>query len=314
MLYVPGRPDLLAWLGHAIAHRAAAGAAGLDPVPAELVPAPPRFLAGEESALVSRVSGGPARPRFKRPPVYQQGIGGRPTLVQNVETLAHLALIARRGAAWFRAAGTPDEPGSMLCTVRHPDGSTRVIEAGIGTPLADLLPGLSAPAGHGGIQAVLCGGYHGGWLTPGRAAGLTLSNTALRPAGAFAGAGILAALPAGRCGLAETARVARYLALESAGQCGPCLNGPPRIAAALGELAVPQPAPGCLEAVRRWSGLVAGRGACHHPDGFTRFAASALTVFAAELGAHASGRCAGRAGQVAFLPVPAPAAGEEGWR
>ena len=229
-LYAPGDPALVAHLLQALAQRRAAG---LDRLAVELEQAPDVFLAGEESALVSWISGGPARPGFKQPPVFERGVDGRPTLVQNVETLAHLALIARYGARWFRAAGTPAEPGSMLCTVQHADATTQIIEAELGAPLPAILPGLAEPgadhreAGRGGgretVQAVLCGGYHGAWLEPARAARLSLSNASLRPAGSFAGAGVLAALPTSRCGLAETARVARYLALESAGQCGPCL-------------------------------------------------------------------------------------------
>ena len=203
---------------------------GLDRVPVEIVWSPRRFLAGEESALASRISGGPAVPRFTPPRVFERGVDGRPTLVQNVETLAHLALIARYGPGWFRAMGTPDEPGTMLCTLRQASGSVDVAEAAIGTPLGTLL-GLS------GTGAVLVGGYHGAWLPAAQAAQLTLSNAELRPAGAFTGAGVLAALPADRCGLIESARVARYLALESAGQCGPCRNGLPSIAAAMAELA-----------------------------------------------------------------------------
>ena len=102
---------------------------------------------------------------------------------------------------------------------------------------------------------------------------------------------MLVALPAAHCGLAETASVARSLALESAGQCGPCFNGLPAIAAALAELAQPRPGRPALANLQRWAGLVAGRGACHHPDGTVRFVASALTVFGAEIAEHASGRC-----------------------
>ncbi|HEY1641276.1 MAG TPA: NADH-ubiquinone oxidoreductase-F iron-sulfur binding region domain-containing protein [Streptosporangiaceae bacterium] len=299
LLYVPRDPDLTSHLSRVLSYRQH---------PAELAGAPDRFLAGEESALVAAISGEPARPRFKRPPVYARGIGGRPTLVHNVETLAHLALIARFGAAWFRAAGTAAEPGTMLVTVQRADGGRHVTEAALGTPLRDLLGGLRP----GQAQAVLCGGYHGAWLPAARAAGLTLDNAALRPAGAFAGAGVLAELPASHCGLAETARVARYLALESAGQCGPCFNGLPRIAAALADLAIARPAPRQLADVQRWSGLVAGRGACHHPDGFTRFVASALAVFGPELERHARGRCHATSARP-FLPVPAGAATEEDW-
>jgi NADH:ubiquinone oxidoreductase subunit F (NADH-binding) len=187
--------------------------------------------------------------------------------------------------------------------VHRADGGRYITETALGTPLAALLPAELNDPGSGGVQAVLAGGYHGAWLAPGQASGLSLSNASLRPAGAFAGAGILAALPAGRCGLAETARVGRYLALESAGQCGPCFNGLPHIAGALGELAGPRPRRQALADVQRWTGLVAGRGACHHPDGFIRFVRSALTVFRSELDAHARGRCTAT-DHTPFLPVP----------
>jgi NADH:ubiquinone oxidoreductase subunit F (NADH-binding) len=277
----------------------------LDRVAVEIVSAPARFLAGEESALASLVSGGPAAPRFTPPRVFERGVDGHPTLVQNVETLAHLALIARYGPGWFRAMGTPDEPGTMLCTLHQADGSSSVAEAAIGTPLAGLLD-LRA------VSAVLAGGYHGAWLPAAQAAGLALSNAALRPAGAFTGAGVLAALPADRCGLAESARVIRYLALESAGQCGPCLNGLPSIAAAMAELASGRPGRPVLTDLTRWAGLVEGRGACHHPDGTVRFLRSTLRVFAAEIRHHQQGRCTA-ASDRPFLPVPVDPPTDPDW-
>ncbi|HUZ22373.1 MAG TPA: NADH-ubiquinone oxidoreductase-F iron-sulfur binding region domain-containing protein [Streptosporangiaceae bacterium] len=307
VLYVHRDAALIAYLSQALAHRFAAGT---DRAPVELIEAPHRFLAGEESALVNVINGETARPQFKRPPVYERGVGGRPTLVQNVETLAHLALIARFGADWFRAAGTPAEPGSMLCTVHRADGGSHVVEAGLGAPVRSLL--RLGGGGGGRVQAVLCGGYHGAWLDPEHAARLSLDNASLRPAGSFAGAGVLAELPASRCGLAETARVARYLALESAGQCGPCFNGLPHIAGALAELAGLRPGGQVLADVRRWAGLAQGRGACHHPDGFVRFVRSAFTVFEAEIGRHARGQCSAT-DRRPFLPVPATAASEADW-
>jgi NADH:ubiquinone oxidoreductase subunit F (NADH-binding) len=292
-LYIHRNPRLQARLAAAITQRAAAG---LDAAGVELIEAPHRFLAGEESALASRASGGPALPRFKPPRASQRGAAGRRTLVQNVETLAHLALIARYGPGWFRSAGTADEPGSMLATLHQADGRTGVVETTLGTPIADL---LRLPA-----QAVLVGGYHGTWLPGAQAELLPLANAALRPLGAAVGAGVLAALPGGRCGLAETARVVRYLALESAGQCGPCFNGLPRMAGALAELAGPWPGPQAHADLQRWSGLVAGRGACHHPDGTVRLVRSALQVFAAEIDHHAHGYCTGASSRP-FLPLPA---------
>ncbi len=304
-LYLHRNSRLHDRLRAALAERAAAG---IDRAPVEIIDAPPRFLAGEESALASRTDGGPARPRFKQPRVFERGVAGRPTLVQNVETLAHLALIARYGPRWFRSLGSAEEPGSMLCTVHQTDGTRDVVEAALGTPLGNLVDLEDSAArgfrGANTAQAVLVGGYHGAWLPAWQAAQMTLSNASLRPAGGFVGAGVVVPLPADRCGVAEAARVTRYLALESAGQCGPCFNGLPRIATVLDELAGSRPDPRALAAIRRWAGLVEGRGACHHPDGTVRFVRSALHVFAEEIDRHEHGRCTAP-GAPPFLPVPA---------
>jgi NADH:ubiquinone oxidoreductase subunit F (NADH-binding) len=290
----PGyHPELL----QAFAERSAAG---IDRLDVTLCEAPPRFLAGQESALVNRVGGGPALPTFVPPRVSERGLGGAPTLVQNVETLAHLALIARYGPRWFRALGTDKEPGSMLTTVHQADGERQVIEAEIGAPLHTLLTSQAD------AQAVLIGGFHGTWLPGAQATALTFENEALKRRGAALGAGVIAALPADRCGLVEAARVTRYLASESAGQCGPCLNGLPRIAAALAELAGRGHRKQVRADIERWVGpqnLVAGRGACNHPDGTVRFVRSALTVFAPEIRLHARGQCSAMS-RTPFLPLP----------
>ena len=281
---------------------------GTDRVPVSVVVAPPRFIAGQETAAVHRIEGGLALPRYAPRRVTERGIGGAPTLVQNIETLAHVALIARYGAEWFRAAGTLDEPGTVLVTVHRPNASPAVIETAPGATLRALL-GLDAASATSGFGrpagAVLVGGYHGTWLPAERAAQLPLTNAALRVEGASLGAGVLAALPADCCGLRETARVLSYLAAESAGQCGPCLNGLPRIARALSLLAGPGAHPGERAEVLRWAGLVERRGACHHPDGSMRLVRSAMTVFEEELWRHEHGTCVASDAR-AFLPLPAP--------
>ena len=260
-----------------------------DPLSVKVIRLPKRFLSGQASALAQYVSGHAPLPRHQHPPVRERGVGKAPTLVQNVETLAHLALVARYGADWFRSAGTPAQPGSTLCTLHVPGREVRVVEAPFGLPLDRLLP-LQ------GMSAVLVGGYHGTWMPATEAAQRTLDAGNL-------GAGVLAALPAGRCGVAETARVLRYLALQSAGQCGPCLNGLPRTATAFRTLATPGPQSNTRQDVARWSGLIEGRGACHHPDGTVRLVRSALTTFAAELDAHARGLCTAT-DPTPLLPIP----------
>jgi NADH:ubiquinone oxidoreductase subunit F (NADH-binding) len=260
---------------------------------------PARYVSSESSSLVSWLGGGAALPLFEPRP-HERGVGGRPTLVQNVETLANVALVARYGPEWLRAVGEPAEPGSLLVTVSGAVARPGVVEVAVGTPIGEAL----ARAGAARLSAVLVGGYFGGWLPAAAALPVPLSHAALRSVGLGLGAGVLVALPATACGLVETARVAGYLAGESAGQCGPCKNGLPAIAAALSRVARGEAHAAAVAAVERWSALVAGRGACHLPDGAVRFVTSALRTFHADVARHARwGPCEG-VGHPPVLPVP----------
>jgi NADH:ubiquinone oxidoreductase subunit F (NADH-binding) len=258
---------------------------------------PPGFVSGEETALVSHLNGGPAKPTFTPPRPYERGVRGAPTLVQNVETLAHLALIARLGPRWFRSAGTPDEPGSALFTVSGAVNRPGVYEAALGTPMQALLEQAGGVRGTPG--AFLLGGYFGSWVEPFAAQGLSLLDSELAAAGVSLGAGAVVVLPAVACGLDQAARVARYLADESAGQCGPCVNGLAALAGALETLA--RGAGDTRADAVRWLQQIRGRGACSHPDGAVRFVESSLEVFADEVRLHLAGRCSGKRGE--FLPT-----------
>ena len=221
--------------------------------------------------------------------VFEAGVGGRPTLVQNVETLAHVALLARFGATWFRSQGTAAEPGTALFTVSGAVAAPGVVEAPLGVSLVSLIEavgGASRP-----LQAVLLGGYHGAWLSWDQAAKAVMTSADLAARGARLGAGVMVALAADQCGVLETARVLRYLAGESAGQCGPCVHGLPRLAARFDDVAESSNALKSAAAVERDARLLIGRGSCHHPDGTVAFARSALTVFRHEVELHGRGRC-----------------------
>jgi NADH:ubiquinone oxidoreductase subunit F (NADH-binding) len=283
--FLAADPALLPGLERHLADRS-------DRIGVRLHPVAKAFLAGEESALCAALDGKAPLPRTKFPPVRERGVDGRPTLVLNVETLARMALVAR---------GSDLAAAHMLVTRRMEITGTAwvdVLDVPLGTRIEEIL------RLDDGVSAVLVGGYAGTWVDAARAAELTLDRGSLGQVGAAVGAGVLAALPADRCGLRETAAVVSYLATQSAGQCGPCLNGLPRIAAALGVLSRPsRPPSGLLGDVRRWSGLLPGRGACSHPDASVRLVASALRVFEPELALHRAGRCTARTHR-AFLPVP----------
>ena len=297
-------PALVPVVSAAVAQRAAHQ---LDPLPLEVVAAASSFLAGEESAVVAHLNGGAgAVPSYTGlRPVYQRGVGGRPTLVQNVETLAHAGLIARFGAGWFREMGTDASPGTALLSVSAPPRPAPVVvEVALGTTLRSVMG--AAGIDPSGLGAVLVGGYGGAWLACPDALDLALSPEALGAAGAVLGAGVVVGLPAAACPLAETARLAAYLASQSAGQCGPCANGLPALADTMAALAWRPRSHGAAlgRRVEELAGQVAGRGACHHPDGVVRMLRSSLRVFSDHAMSHLHHGPCRAAGAPGLLAVP----------
>lgn len=261
----------------------------------------PRYIAGQETALVSALNGRPALPTFAPPLPFERGVRGRPTLVQNVETLAHLALIARHGAAWFRELGTPRDPGSALVTVSGAVAAAGVYEIEHGMPLSELLDvtGLTDRT-----AGVLVGGYFGTWLAPEVAQDVNLSSEGLNEHGASLGAGVIVVLGTDACPVAETMRVAEWYAAESAGQCGPCVNGLAAIADTIHQLGTGTASRTAWSDLERWGRDMRRRGACQHPDGAVRFVTSALRVFELELRDHARRGPCERCATPPVLPTP----------
>jgi NADH:ubiquinone oxidoreductase subunit F (NADH-binding) len=290
---------LLDHLDHAVAERRAAG---LDPVPIQVTGIPGRYVSSEQSSIVQYLNGGPGQPTFSPPRPHERGVNGKPTLVHNVETLAHLALIARRGDRWFRGAGLPSAPGSMLVTVSGAVTRPGVYEIEMGTAAGEVIMLAGGPAER--LQALLVGGYFGAWLPVEVAWQAPMTHTGLKAAGGALGAGIVIALPAAACPIAETARVVRYLAEESAGQCGPCLFGLPALADALASLAFSGGRERGIDDVAALIPLVERRGACRHPDGAAQLVRSLLTAFPADAQWHQwQGACDG-VRHPPLLPLP----------
>lgn len=270
----------------------------------QLVTVPERFIAGQETALVNGLSGGPVLPTFGPRP-FERGVHQRPTLVQNVETLAHLGLIIRHGAAWFRQLGTERDPGSALVSLSGAVGAPGVYEIEHGTPLGELLAraGVEPP-----LTAVLLGGYFGSWVGADTIPALSLSPAELSRYGASLGAGVIVAMGAGTCPVAETARIADYLSAHSAGQCGPCVNGLGAIADMVQQLASGTADRNARHRLERWTSELPRRGACQYPDGAARFIASALDVFAEQFAEHARRGPCRQCAAAPVLPVGLPVA------
>ncbi len=268
---------------------------------------PNRYVAGEETALIARISGHLAKPKVVPPRPFQSGVDRLPTLVQNVETLAHAALVARYGAAWFRSVGTQRSPGTALLTVSGAVRTPGVLEAACDTSIGAIVD--RAGGADGEPAAVLLGGYFGRWVAADRLWNQTIDVDSLRSVGASLGTGVLVVAPATTCGVTETDRVLTFLARQTAGQCGPCHVGLPAIADTFHKIATGRARPAAMDLLTRWSKDVRGRGACRHPDGAMLFLGSAMEVFAPDLRHHLRhGECRNST-QPALLPLPPIEAG-----
>jgi NADH:ubiquinone oxidoreductase subunit F (NADH-binding) len=252
-----------------------------------IIDSPARYVAGEESAAVHCVNDMIALPQSTPPRPYERGVGGRATLVQNVETLAHVALIARHGDAWFRDCGRGSASGTTIVTVSSGSSRGTVVEVPQGTTIVEAVTasGLSTD----GVAAVLLGGFFGSWIAAGQAWDLPLDSAQLRATGRSLGCGVIAMLDDDTCGVQVTADIAAFLGEQSAQQCGPCVFGLRAIAAALRRIAAGLPQPHDLVRLRTWATEVRGRGACRHPDGAAGFVLSALDVFEPEFARHGQG-------------------------
>ncbi len=273
------RPHVIARIEAAIEQRRGAREA----ITWQVHQADPAFVAGQARAVVELLAGRANLPVTSWAPEAVSGHRGRPTLLANGETLAHLAALVHAGAADYRRRGTDEEPGTTLLTVHEPGARIRIVEVAYGTPWSEVLgvPSLAHP--------VLLGGYHGTWAGPGRLAGLGVSRQQLAEAGLTLGAGVVLAYGDRHCPVERTAQIVNYLAGESAQRCGPCRFGLPALATEMAGLAHGRVA--TSDRVEQLAALVDGRGACAHPDGTARLVRSLLAIAGPELSRHARGQC-----------------------
>ena len=227
------------------------------------------------------------------PRPFEKGVDGKPTLVQNVESLANAALIARYGAAWYREAGRAETRGTGLVTVSGV-ANPGVLEVELGTTIADLASWTGGTASVG--SPVLLGGYFGSWVAGADAWQMPLDPTGLRAKSLAFGCGVVGFIGDKTCGVAATARIMDYMAGSSAAQCGPCVYGLRAVADATARVATFAARPDDLRRLRGWTESLPGRGACRLPDGTVGLLRSALSVFETDWTTHqAQRRCQVRA-------------------
>ena len=244
VLFVHGEADLAAErLATAVAQAAAAGIVGPrmlghgPPCGVELRRGAGGFVLGEETALLESIEGRRAQPRTRPPFPVESGLWGKPTVINNVETLSAVPSIVGRGGAWFAGLGTATSPGTKVFGLSGPIARPGVVEGAGGVTLGALLAGVGGGlAGGGALMGAVVGGPSGSVVPA------ALFDVAMEPRGRVSpGTGGIVGLPAG----ADVGGVVRTLlafnARESCGKCTPCREGAPRLLAMVDALAAGKP-------------------------------------------------------------------------
>jgi len=187
------------------------------------------YVCGEESVILSSIEGERAVPRLRPPFPVEAGLWGRPTVINNVETLCNLPLILREGAAAFRATGTQEHPGTKLVCLSGAVRTPGVYEVPFGTSLHHIINVIGGGAAPGRtLRALLCGGPSGTLLPP------SLWDAPLAPGrldehGASPGAGGIVAIDDSMSIREVVRHQSAYNAAESCGKCTPCREGTARM-------------------------------------------------------------------------------------
>ena len=187
------------------------------------------FVCGEGSALTTSIEGKRGMPRVKPPRTVEQGLYGKPTVLNNVETFANVPLIINRGAAWYKSIGPERSPGTKAFALTGNIENTGLIEVPMGTTLREVIFDIGGGIRDGAdFKAVQIGGPSGGCLTK-EHLDLPLDFDSLKKAGAMIGSGGLVVMDEHTC-MVEVARFfMNFTQNESCGKCVPCREGTKRM-------------------------------------------------------------------------------------
>jgi NADH-quinone oxidoreductase subunit F len=290
--------DAIKNLMHAIKEAEAAGYLGHDilgtgfDLKMWVHPSAGRYIIGEETALIEALEGKRGVPR-KRPPFpAQSGLWGRPTTVNNVETVSCVAHIVANGAQWFRALSHTTEGGTKVFGISGRVNKPALIEAPMGTTAAELIDRCGGVSGNGRLRTFQPGGGASSFLLP-DAADVPLDFGHMAKAGSMFGTGTLIVLDETACPLAVTARHMAFYARESCGWCTPCRDGLPWVARIMRALEAGTGKMADIEVLRMHVDVAGPRGHtfCDLMGGAMNPLGSALTLFADLFEAHVNDGC-----------------------
>src|SRR5919106_1997075 len=181
----------------------------------ELVPAPHNYVAGEDTAVLEVIEGKKAWPRQKPPFPVTVGLFGKPTLINNVETLANVPPIVLQGAEWYRKFGTAESPGTMIFSLNDDVNRPGVYELPFGTPLRYLIEQCGGGMrGDKKIKAVMPAAPSSAYLPPDKL-DTPLEITAMREAGSALGCGVVRVIGDDACMVEEVLRISEFFMAES---------------------------------------------------------------------------------------------------
>jgi len=183
------------------------------------------YICGEETALMESLEGKKGQPRFKPPFPANFGIYGKPTTINNTETLASVPAIMRNGADWFLELGKPNNGGPKVFSVSGHVARPGNFEIPLGTPFAELLEMAGGMRNGQELKAVIPGGSSMPVLPAGVMMDITMDYDALQKAGSGLGSGAVIVMDETTCMVAACRRIARFYYAESCGQCTPCREG-----------------------------------------------------------------------------------------
>jgi len=251
-----------------------------------------RYIVGEETALIAAIEGQRPMPRKRPPYPAQSGLWGRPTTVNNVETVACLPGIVEHGADWFRGLSRTEEGGTKLYGVSGRVARPQLVEAPVGTTAGELLERCGGIAGGRALRAFQPGGGATAFLGP-EHLDVPLDFGHVRAAGSGLGTGAVIVLDETACPVDAVRRHARFYARESCGFCTPCRDGLPWVSRLLDALEAGNGQPGDLELLRMHVDLAgpSGRTFCDLMAGAMSPLASALDRFGDLFRAHLQGAC-----------------------
>ncbi|HEV8725376.1 MAG TPA: NADH-ubiquinone oxidoreductase-F iron-sulfur binding region domain-containing protein [Candidatus Binatia bacterium] len=258
----------------------------------EIVPAPHNYVAGEDTAALEVIEGRKAWPRQKPPFPVTIGLYGKPTSVNNVETLANVAPIVLQGADWYRKFGTAESTGTMIFSLDDDVNRPGVYELPFGTPLRYLIEECGGGMKGGKpIKAIMPAAPSSAYLPPEKI-DTPLDHKSMRDAGSGLGCGVVRLVAEGTCIVEEVIKISEFFTAESCGQCPACRMETNTLTSLLKKVQAGQGGQPILEQFAKVLAFNKGKGFCNLIAMPGPPIESALKLFPGDFAAHLStGKC-----------------------